>query len=181
MFETLERLFREGAHHVVGGLLGYARDLFASAWLALRRRFGWLTEADLPAAAELVRRVQQANDIASQFGRRQTPLPSTYSINPTIPDRFQYTIIGYLPNDREPGRSVSIPWTINSDIPLSYEEILQRAEEELNATYNRADSLMGAQYADLHRRDILFQRIVEDTFGGHAPIDIVIREVYRRD
>lgn len=181
MLETLIRLFQEGAHHVVGGLVGLSRDLLASSWLALRRRFGWLTESDLPAAAELVRRVEQAFDVASQFGRRQSPLPSLYSVNPAIPDRYQYTIIGYLPNPNEPGKSVSIPWTINSNLPMSYEDILERAENELNEAFDRGDKYMGAEYADLHRRDILFQRIADEDFGGHAPVDIVIREVYRRD
>jgi hypothetical protein len=181
MLETLIRLFQSGAHHVVGGLIGYARNLLAASWLALRRRFGWLTDTDLPAAAELVRRVQQAYDTASQFGRRQSPLPSTYSINPALPQRYQYTIIGYLPNPAEPDKTVSIPWTINSDLPMSYEDVLQRAEGELNEAFDREDKYMGAEYADLHRRDILFQRIAEEQYGGHAPVDIVIREVYRRD
>jgi hypothetical protein len=181
MERTILQLFAAGAHRIIANLAAYARDLLTAAWIRLRAHFGWLTDADLPAVSSVVSQVQNAMRAGNMIGPRQTPLPLSYGINPAIPDNFQYSIIGYLHNPAEQDKPISIPWTVNNPTPLSYEEVLNRAEEELNSSFQRADTLQGAQYADLHRRDLLFQRIIDEQYGGHAPVDIIIREIYRRE
>lgn len=181
MEPSLIRLFAEGAHHVVSSLIQFGRSTVASIFLALRSRFSWLAETDLPAVSALVREVQNAMRAGEYLGIRTTPLPMSFGINPAIPDQYQYVVIGYLPNANEPDRQTTIPWTINSNLPLSYQEILDRAQEELNQAFDRGEKYMSASFADLHRRDIEWQRRVQDQYGGDAPIDIVIREIYRRE
>ena len=181
MEPTIFRLFAEGAHHVVSSILQYGLKTLREIFLALRLRFGWLTEPDLPAVGSLVREVNRAMLAGNNFGRRQSSLPMSFGINPALPDRYQYTIIGYLPNPNDPGKDISIPWTINNPTPMSYGDILQQAEEELNTAFDRGEKYMSASYADLHRRDIMWQRIREEQYGGHAPVDIIIREIYRRE
>lgn len=180
MDPTVFRLFAEGAHHVVSSLVGFARDLLASSFLALQRRFSWLGDRDLPAVATLVREVNRAVTAGEALGISSSSTPMSYGINPAIPDNYQYSVIAYLPNPAEPDRQTTIPWTINSQVPLSYLEVLEQAENELNQAFDRGDKYMKAEYAELHRRDIAFQRIVQDEYGGHAPIDIVIRSIYRQ-
>jgi hypothetical protein len=177
---TIFRLFSEGAHHVVSSILQYGLKTLREIFIALRLRFGWLTEPDLPAVGALVREVNRAALAGNNMGRRQSPMPMSYGINPALPDNYQYVTIGYIRDPKNEGKETSIPWTINNPTPLSYEEILQRAEDELNESFDRGNKYMSASYADLHRRDVLFQRIREEEYGGHAPLDIIIREIYRR-
>lgn len=178
---TVQELFEQGAHHTIESLIGHTADLFLSSLEALQRRFPNLQDVDLSTIATLVRQVERAHAAGEQLGTTSTPLPMSYGINPAIPQNYQYVVIGYIENPIEPEHPVSVPWTINSELPMTYEDVLEQAEVELQQTHERPDSLMGAQYADLHRRDVLFERINDERYGGKAPVDIIIKEIYRRE
>jgi hypothetical protein len=177
---TLEELFAAGAHHTVESLFARGEFAYRDVAAALERRFGPAGVADPSAVAGLIQNVQNAISSAEMVPVIERPSPLNYGVNPAIPERFQYAVVASLPDPSNPNEVISVPWTINTDSPLTYEEILEQSEGELNEGFQRDDKYQQAHYADLHRRDLALQRIARDEYGGEAPFDIQIIGSYRR-
>lgn len=180
MAMTLAELFAAGAHHTVEYVLGTEFGGAAEATAALTRRFGPVIAESQTAVSELIHQVGLSVAEARNIPFQRFANPVNYGLNPALTEEYQYIVIGTLPNPLNPDQQVSVPWTINSPTPLNNQEILDRAEKELNEGYVRPDRYQDAQYADLHRRDIAFQRLVEESYGGNAPVDIQVIGAYRR-
>lgn len=177
---SVEELFAAGAHHTVEYVLGTEFGGVSEAMAALTRRFGSVIQESAVSATELINQVNASLQAARNAPFQRFTNPTNYGINPALPEEYQYIVVGTLPNPLNPEQSVSVPWTINSPTPLEYQNVLERAEQELNAGYVRPDKYMAAEYADLHRRDLALRRLVEEGYGGDAPIDIQIIGEYRR-
>lgn len=180
MAMTLQELFAAGAHHTVEYVLGTEFGGVAEATAALTRRFGAVIAESQTAVEQLIQQVGYSLQASRDIPYQRFANPVNYGLNPALTEEYQYIVIGTLPNPLNPDQAVSVPWTINSPTPLNNQEILDRAERELNEGYVRPDSLMGAQHADLLRRDIALRRLIEENYGGEAPIDIQIIGAYRR-
>lgn len=178
---TLEQLFELGGHHTIESEIERGNLSFSDSYNALVRRFGDQYTVPENVAAQLYQEVSNAANASreSQFGEEIGPL--SYGRNPTLPQQYQYITIGSLPDPLDEDHPLSIPYTINSQVPLSQQAVIDQAVEELNNLPIRRDSLIGAQYADLFRRDLAFERLVEKQYGREAPIDIQIIGSYRRN
>ncbi|HEY7417221.1 MAG TPA: hypothetical protein VH593_18695, partial [Ktedonobacteraceae bacterium] len=150
------------------------------ATAALTRRFGSVIAESTEAVNQLIQQVSYSVTEARNIPFQRFPNPVNYGLNPSLTEEYQYIVVGTLPNPLNPDQNVSVPWTINSPTPLSNQQILEQAEKELNEGFVRPDRYMAAEYADLHRRDLAFQRLVQDQYGGEAPIDIQIIGAYKR-
>jgi hypothetical protein len=177
---TLAELFAAGAQHTVEQQVRLGVASFRDVMSALTRRFGERIGTSATVVAELREQVIASITASENIPGLGQPFPQSYGINPAAPAPYQYTIIAKLPNPLVAGEEIEVPWTINSQTPLSYADILAEAEAELNAGYTRPDRYNSAIYADLHRRDIAFRRTVQEQYGGNAPIDVEIIGAYRR-
>src|SRR6266566_3886230 len=137
---TLSELFSAGAHHTVEYVLGTEFGGVAEATAALMRRFGPVIRESAVAVNELVSQVNLSLQAARNAPFQRLANPVNYGINPSLPEEYQYIVIGSLPNPLNPEQAISVPWTINSPTPLEYQDILKRAEKELNEGYVRQDS-----------------------------------------
>lgn len=177
---TLEELFQRGAHHTVESLFETGDIGTQSIVDAINRRFGEGSAVRGDVVNELINQVNYSKQESYRIPSVTNPNPASYGVNPAIPLEYQYPVIATLIDPLKPGEPIQVPWSINSDKPLTYQEILNQAEKDLNEGYVRPDNYNSAIYADLHRRDIKWQETVKRQYGSDAPIDIEVIGAYRR-
>lgn len=177
---TIEQLFEQGAHHTVEQLVIEGNATIANIIDRLSRRFGPDAVNDPAVIGDLRGRVIGSVNIGEALERGITPLPGEYTVNPAAIDAFEYTVIAEIPDATRPGSTVTIPWTIRSDVPLSGQEVLEQAGRELSQGVPPPDTLVGARGADLTRRRIRFQESVIRGGLGQEDITISIIGGFRR-
>lgn len=181
---TIEELFASGAQHTVESLAARGEFGYRDVAAALERRFGAAGVSDPSAVANLIDQTHRAAAASEALQTQQGASTSEYGVNPSLVEQYQYTVIASLPAAPGSEEIISVPWTINSAVPLSYFEILDEASEQLNQGVDRSEVGSGnprrAENADLLRRDLAIRRQVDDSYGGEAPFDIQVIASYKR-
>lgn len=178
---TIEQLFGQGAHHTVERLIIRGEATFADVSRALTRRFGNEIAQSGSAVAELREQTINAVNKALELEGLQLGQTSPYGRNPLLPQAFRYTVIAEIPDPFEEGKNVSIPWTINSDKPMTGEEILAEAGKQLAAGIVVPEYFVGARFADVTRRFIRFNEAVKESKFGPGDFTLTILGAYSRD
>lgn len=180
--ETLADLFAAGAHRTVEFMLNTGRTDIGDIVQVLRGRYGEALTAPQSEVIALVGRVEDAIRAAQTTDLGGVPLVAEIPVAPGYLPNFSYTVIATIADIEKPGHSLSIPWPIYSDEPLSLNEIQERAEAELINWQNERGRLPGSpQGTDIHyefRRD-RFHAMIQQVGTGTDVIDYQVLSIYR--
>lgn len=180
--ETLADLFAAGAHRTVEFMLNTGRSDIGDIAQVLRGRYGDALTAPQGEIAALVGRVEDAIRAAQTTDLGGTPLIAEIPVAPGYLPNFSYTVIATITDIEKPGHTLSIPWPIYSDEPLSLNEIQERAEAELINWQNERGRLPGSpQGTDIHYefRRMRFGAIISQIGAGREVVDYQVLSIYR--
>lgn len=177
---TIEDLFALNAHRSIEALELFDEFTIDRAMSALVSRFGFSRAELRPVIGPFVSRVQDAIRAAQIINSGQQPLEAERVVNPFLPADFAYTVLASLPDPRNPGHPVEIPWTTYANQPLTLEEIQDQATAELTAFSGTRDSLPGGGSPDLRMRDRRFRELVRDEYEYEIAPSISVVSTYSR-
>lgn len=181
---SISDLFARGAQRTIEYLLTSQESevSIAQAKAALERRFG-SGEVSTRATLELYQSASQALLSARSFELGRPSAPENYGLNPQLRTPYSYTAIAELSDPLRPGQTVSIPYTVYSDQPLTPQQIKDQtaaAVLEYTSQPERGDS---NQQTAMQRRDTRFmqERLTQQSLGENPAqnLDITIVSAYR--
>lgn len=175
-----ELIARGALRSAEGVIANLGANATSSAVLgALERRFG-AENVDIIGAQDVFFRARQGVIAGERLQLGRQIDVESMALNPSQASRYSYTTVARLPDPFHPGQSVEIPFTVNSDVPLTPQEVANQSQEavlEYTSQPERGDS---GRRNDIVAKDARFLTARTGTDNPVELLEILIVSAYRK-
>lgn len=166
---TLAELYSAGGGRTIESVIRQSGFSLSAITTALEQRFGAELQLGSALIGQAAFSAREAIIEAERIARGTAGDPLELPRNPSLVNRYQYTVLAEAEDTSALGglgTTVRLPVTVNSDSPLTWQQIQDRATSILERGLPALRSQYAAGNTGTSRDISRMQQLVTDTFGG---------------